>query len=92
MWSGTGHHRAGGLVALAGPVEAQELEIDAGQRAGGLDCAQPLGHDLVADAVAGDHRYSVLRHLPCLRRFLLRRNIADAPGRSNGVRRTDVIS
>jgi hypothetical protein len=41
-----------------------------GPGAGGLDCADALGHDLLADAVAGDDRDAML-HDPVLEPVLV---------------------
>ncbi|CFW34116.1 Uncharacterised protein [Bordetella pertussis] len=49
-----GHHLAVARVVIAAPVEMVPLEIDAETRGGRLQHAQPLGHDFLADAVAGD--------------------------------------
>ena len=56
------HHPAGLAVGLAAPVEMLPVEADIEAPAGGLQHPHRLGHDLPADAVAGDHRNPVVRH------------------------------
>ena len=51
-----GHHRAGLEVALAAPVVVRPAEAEAVAGAGRLEHALGRRDDLVADAVAGDHR------------------------------------
>src|SRR2546425_8274834 len=57
------HHRAVREVVVARPVEVIELQLDLELPRGRVEDAQPLGHDLLADAVAGDHRDPVLCQL-----------------------------
>ena len=57
------HHRAVLQVVIARPVEVIELQLDLEPARRRVEDAQPLGHDLLADAVAGDHRDLVLCQL-----------------------------
>ena len=50
------HHPAVLGVVVAAPVEMRERELDAELARGGLEHAQPFGHDFLADAVARHHR------------------------------------
>ena len=43
------------VVVAVGPFEGGEFEVDAEAFGGGVQGAQALGHDFLADAVAGDH-------------------------------------
>ena len=56
------HHPAGLAVGLAAPVEMLPVEADVVAPAGGLQHPHGLGHDLLADAVAGDDRDPIVRH------------------------------
>jgi hypothetical protein len=49
-------------VIVAGPVEVIELKREVERAGGGVEDAQTFGHDLLADAVAGNHRDRVLGH------------------------------
>ena len=56
------HHPAGLAVGLAVPAEMLPVEADIEAPAGGLQHPHGLGHDLVADAIARNHRNSIVRH------------------------------
>ena len=56
------HHAAGLLVVFAAPGELVPLELDAEPAASGLQHADALGHDFLADAVSRDGRDRVLGH------------------------------
>src|SRR2546422_820988 len=55
-----GHHAAGLREALAAPVERRPLDVEAEPAAGGVEDAHALGHDFLADPIAGDRRDAVL--------------------------------
>ena len=58
-----GQHLAVALeVVPAGKVESVPLQVDAELARSGVEHAQPLGHDLFANAVAGDDGNAVFRH------------------------------
>ena len=61
------HHAAGLAVGLAAPVEMLPVEADAETPARGLQHPHRFRHDLVADAVAGNDRNSIVRHGHSLR-------------------------
>src|SRR5258708_34419693 len=56
------HHRALVEIPLAGPVELVVREGDAVPAADGFEDGQGGGHDLAADAVAGDEGDSIGAH------------------------------
>jgi hypothetical protein len=56
------HHAPVLFVVIAAPVELVEFPLDTEAAAGRLQHAQALGHDLLADAVAGNHRDAKLFH------------------------------
>ena len=56
------HHAPGLAVGLAVPVEVLPIEPHAEAPAGGLQHPHRLRHDLVADAIAGNDRNSIVRH------------------------------
>jgi len=60
-----GHQFAVLQVMFAAPRELGELEADALTLAGGVDDLNALGHDFLADPVAGDDRDAVACHV-CL--------------------------
>src|SRR5439155_6375432 len=57
-----GHHAAGLRVVFAAPGQLVPFERDAESRPRGFEDANALGHDLLADAVAGDERDPVAPH------------------------------
>ena len=57
-----GHHPAVLDVVVAAPGQLVPVEGDAVFRTGGVQHADALGHDLLADPVAGDHRDPVPDH------------------------------
>src|SRR5262249_52410345 len=59
-----GHHAPGFRVALAAPIERRPLDLEAEPPAGGVEDAHAFGHDLLADAVAGNRRNAVLHRSP----------------------------
>ena len=56
------HHLPVFPVPLAAPGEMLPFEPDPVLRRGGIEHADAFGHHFLADAVAGDDRYPVLRH------------------------------
>ena len=56
------HHPAGLAVGFAVPAEMLPVETDIEAPACGLQHPHGLGHDLVADAIARNHRNSIVRH------------------------------
>src|SRR5262249_36744874 len=58
------HHATVPSVVLAAPVELVPEETDVEAAASGIEHAHALGHDLLADAVSGNHRQAKLLH-PC---------------------------
>ena len=65
-----GHHAARCGIGFAAPGEFLPVERDAVTGAGDLEHADGLGHDFLADTVAGDERNSMRGHdrnlvLPC---------------------------
>jgi len=48
------HFSVGGVVVAAGPVDGGDVQLQAKALCGGLQHAQALGHDFLADAVSGD--------------------------------------
>src|SRR5487761_1185842 len=54
-----GHHPPGLGIALAAPVELAPAQLEAMGAGRLFHRRDPLGHDLVPDAVAGDHRHPI---------------------------------
>src|SRR5207249_6202786 len=65
-----GHHAAGFGVALAAPVERRPLDLESEPPAGGVEDAHALGHDFLADSVAGDRRDTMPHRSPPSLSFL----------------------
>jgi hypothetical protein len=84
-----GHHATKALEALAAPGELLELEADPEAAADGLERAQALGHHLLADPVARDHRDLVTAHgAPALPRLpVLSRAYSPGSSRQRGGKR-----
>ena len=68
IWSSpsSGIMRAVLEIVVAAPGQLVPLELEAELAAGRVEHAHALGHHLLADAVAGDHRDLVLGHEPLL--------------------------
>src|SRR6267143_294531 len=59
-----GHHAAGFRVALAAPVERRPFDLESEPPTGGVEDAHALGHDFLADSIAGNRRDAMLHRSP----------------------------